>query len=165
MVVLPALIFDKPASGLLSDEISAFLLPYIGKAGMWLFWLMILSLSLVLIVDDDFSFDFLTKRREKNKKASGFSFPKLSFKPLGRVLKKIFSNPFSSAYDDVVMPVLDDEAPKSVKKPAVRRKAVRKTKKSTKEQNVDYKKILEQGVEKEVKILKEQKELLSAILE
>jgi len=162
MVVLPALIFDKPASGLLSDEISAFLLPYIGKAGMWLFWLMILSLSLVLIVDDDFSFDFLTKRREKNKKASGFSFPKISFKPLGRVIRKIFSNPFSSAYDDVVMPVLDDEAPKSAKKPAVRRKPVRKTKKSTKEQDVDYKKILEQGVEKEVKILKEQKELLSA---
>ena len=162
MVVLPALIFDKPASGLLSDEISTFLLPYIGQAGMWLFWLMILSLSLVLIVDDDFSFDFLTKKREKGKKASGFSLPRVSFKPLGRVIRKIFSNPFNSAYDDVMMPALDDEASKSVKKPATRRKAVRRTKKSTKEQNVDYKKILEQGVEKEVKILKEQKELLSA---
>ena len=162
MVVLPALIFDKPASGLLSDEISAFLLPYIGKAGMWLFWLMILSLSLVLIVDDDFSFDFLTKWREKKNKASSASSSRVSFKSLGIVIGKIFSNPFKSAYDDVMMPADDGEASESVKKPVVRRKPVRKTKKSTKEQNVDYKTILEQGVEKEVKILKEKKELLAA---
>ena len=162
MVVLPALIFDKPASGLLSDEISAFLLPYIGKAGMWLFWLMILSLSLVLIVDDDFSFDFLAKRRDKSKNASSSSFPKVSFKPLDRVIKKIFSNPFNSAYDDVMMPALDDEAPKSVKKPAVRHKAVRKTKKSTKEQDADYKDAVEKGVEKEEKILKERERSLAA---
>ena len=162
MIVLPALIFDKPASGLLSDEISAFLLPYIGKAGMWLFWLMILSLSLVLIVDDDFSFDFLTKRRDKSKKDSSFSFPKISFKPLGRVIKKIFSNPFTSAYDDVMMPALDDETPKSLKKPAVRRKAVRKTKKSTTKQDADYKDAVEKGVEKEEKILEERERSLAA---
>lgn len=162
MVVLPALIFDKPASGMLSDEISTFLLPFIGKAGMWLFWLMILSLSLVLIVDDDFNFNFLTKKRDKSKKSSGFNLPRISFKPLGRVLKKIFSNPFNSAYDDVMMPVLDDEPSKSVKKPAVRRKSVRKTKKSTKEQDADYKDAVEKGADKEQKILEERERSLAA---
>ncbi len=160
MVVLPALIFDKPASGMLSDEISSFLLPYIGKAGMWLFWLMILSLSLVLIVDDDFNFDFLRKKREKSKKSSSFSLSKISFKPLGRVIKKIFSNPFNSAYDDVVMPALDDESSKNVKKPSVRRKPVRKTKKSTKEQDDDYKDAVEKSAEKEEKILVEREKSL-----
>ncbi|MEA3456734.1 MAG: DNA translocase FtsK [Campylobacterota bacterium] len=153
MVVLPALIFDKPASGMISEEISAFLLPYIGQAGMWLFWLMIITLSLVLIVDDDFSFDFLTKNLAKSKNTSSSSPSKASLRPLGRLLKKIFSNPFNSSYDD--------EEPKSVKKPAVKRKPVRKTKKSTKEQDADYKNMVEKGAEKEEKILEEREKSLA----
>ncbi|MEA3419324.1 MAG: DNA translocase FtsK 4TM domain-containing protein [Campylobacterota bacterium] len=151
MVVLPALIFDKPASGMLSEEISSFLLPYIGKAGMWLFWLMIFALSLVLIIDDDFSFDFMKKISAK-----GVSVPKVSLKPVGRVLKKIFSNPFKSAYDEVMMPAMDElEEPQKVGKTAAKRKPVRKTKKSVKEQDEAYKKAVEKSAEKEEQVLEE----------
>jgi len=137
------------------------LLPYIGQAGMWLFWLMIISLSLVLIVDDDFSFDFLTKNLFKSKNTSSSSPSKVSLRPLGRLLKKIFSNPFNSSYDDTIINGLDDEKFKSVKKPAVKRKPVRKTKKSTKEQDADYKNMVEKGAEKEEKILEEREKSLA----
>ena len=123
MVVLPALILDAPACGTVSAEIYAFLSPYIGKAGMWLFWLMILSLSLVLVVDDDFSFDFLTKKRDKGKK---YSLPSLSFAPLMALFRKIFANPFKPAYDDVMMPVIDEELKKKESKAPKRRKSVKR---------------------------------------
>ncbi len=158
MVVLPALIFDPPASGLLSDEISSFLLPFIGQAGMWLFWLMILSLSLVLIVDDDLSFDFLTK---KSSKSSNFYIPKISLEPLGSLIKKIFSNPFTSAYDDVLMPTMDETVYKNSKKPATKRKVSSKTDKNTKDQDVSYKSAVEKSADKEEAILEEREKALT----
>ena len=124
MVVLPALVFDKSGAGMLSSEIATFLLPYIGKAGLWLFWLMILSLSLVLIAGDDFSLDFLKRERRDKKR---FSLPHISLKPVAALFKKIFSNPFSPTYEDVMMPALDDETIKSMKKPPGKRKTVAKS--------------------------------------
>ncbi|MEA3492695.1 MAG: DNA translocase FtsK [Campylobacterota bacterium] len=137
MIILPALIFDPPASGMLSDEISTFLLPYIGKAGVWLFWFMTLILSLVLVVDDDFSFYSLIERRSSRESSS---LPKISFEPLSNMIKKIFSNPFRSAYDDVLMPSLDESKAKTrTSKPAPKRKRVQKRKKSIETQSTDDK--------------------------
>ncbi len=150
MVVLPALIFDKSGSGMLSAEISAFLLPYIGKAGMWLFWLMIISLSLVLIVEDDFSLDFFTEKKHHEK---SFPFLGLSFKPLGNLIKKLFSNPFAPAHDDVLVPVADNATAKRVSPPAGKRKSVRKTGKKPTRHNHDYKNAVENEIDKEEKIL------------
>ncbi len=158
MIVLPALIFDPPASGMLSDEISGFLLPFIGQAGVWLFWLMILSLSLVLIVDDDFSFDFLTRKSNKSKsdKLSNISLPKISLKPLGSLIKKIFSNPFTSAYDDVLMPTMDGGVSKNIReKPTAKRKATKKSNKNAKEQDASYKSAVEESADKEEYILED----------
>ena len=153
MVVLPALIFDPPASGLLSDEISGFLLPFIGQAGVWLFWLMIISLSLVLIVDDNFSFDFFTK---KSTKSSKMFIPKISLKSFGNFFKNIFPNPSTSqAYDDVIMPTMNEEVSKNIKKSTSKRKVVSKTKKSTKEHDISYKSAVEKSADKEEAILEE----------
>jgi len=134
-VLFESLVLELKNSGFIGTQIVMFLEPLIGKAGLWLLWLMIMSLSLVFILDDDFSFKALiakglslpkrhsksTKRsKEKNKEPSQF----LS------ILKKIFRNPFSSpALEDEMMPVLDEEVKpkrKAAAKPAVRKKAVKK---------------------------------------
>ena len=159
MIVLPALIFDKPGSGMLSDKISVFLLPYIGKAGMWLFWLMILSLSLVLIVGDDFSLDFLKRKRSSKEKSS--ASPKISFKPIGVFFKKLFSNPFAPAYDDVLMPALDDTAMDSIKKPVRKRKAAATARRSTKKKS-EYVDAVEKSIEREESILQEREKKYAA---
>ncbi len=54
--VLQPLVVDLASSGWIGQTIYATLLPYIGKAGLWLFWLMTLLLAFVLIVDDDYDF-------------------------------------------------------------------------------------------------------------
>ncbi len=114
-IILPALIFDAPESGMLSDSIASFLLPLIGKAGLWLFWLMVVLLSFVLIVDDEWdietlkeSFDsfsyFLSKN--KNKMPSW----KNSIEKLSKVVSTIFTNPFTPSHADVMMPTQEELA-------------------------------------------------------
>ena len=108
MVILPALIIAPPNSGILSDEIVSFLLPYIGKAGVWLFWLMTILLSLVLIIDDDFDFTSIKYRLIDWLK--GISIPTISLDLLARVayrVKSTLSTPKISAYDDILTPSYD----------------------------------------------------------
>ena len=167
-VILEALVLEPKGVGFLGTQIVDFLKPFIGKAGLWLFFLMIMSLSLVFIMDDDFRFSSLKV------KTPGISFSfgwvKRSLNGVKSVLKKIFTNPFSSpALEDEMMPVLDEVQVK-VKKTPVKRKAVaRKTpvkKKSTakveKVKNLDeaddpvLNEILELEHEMEVSMAKEQ---------
>ena len=130
-VLFESLVLELKNSGFIGTQIVMFLEPLIGKAGLWLLWLMIMSLSLVFILDDDFSFKALI--------AKGLSLPKRSSKGTRKskeksnepskflsILKKIFRNPFSSpALEDEMMPVLDEEL-KPKRKPAVRKKAAKK---------------------------------------
>ena len=125
-VIFESLVLEVKHSGFIGMQIVSFLEPLIGKAGLWLLWLMIISLSLVFIVDDDFSFkDFFfrglekVKRNEKNIKKSNIK-EKEPNKFLETV-KKLFKNPFSSPdLEDDFMPVLDEEIePK--RKPAVKK--------------------------------------------
>jgi S-DNA-T family DNA segregation ATPase FtsK/SpoIIIE len=112
-VIFESMILEFKHAGFIGNQVVEFLQPLIGKAGLWLLWLMIISLSMVFIVDDDFSFKSLIpnfslpKKREKpvkTKEKSKF------FAGLKSVLKKIFSNPFSSAaLEDEMMPILDEE--------------------------------------------------------
>lgn len=124
IVILEALVLEAKDVGFLGTQIVDFLKPFIGKAGLWLLWLMIAALSLVFIVDDDFNFSGLKV------KTPGFSFSfgwvKSSMNGVKSVLKKVFTNPFSSpALEDEMMPVLD-EAQVKVKKTPVKRKTVAK---------------------------------------
>ncbi|SFV51661.1 Cell division protein FtsK [hydrothermal vent metagenome] len=118
MIILPALVLDPPASGRLSDEISAFLLPYIGEAGIWLFWLMTTLLSLVLIVDDEFVYDLIDRFRERR---DSISIPKPSFGSIGGKIKDVSSQLLTPSYDDIVIAPIPEKKkittkPKKVKK-------------------------------------------------
>lgn len=108
LIFLESLVFDLKEAGFIGTQIIEFLEPYIGKAGLWLSWLMISLLSLVFILDDDFS--------PADIKMSGISFaPAASFfQKIGRVatliVKKIFTNPFASPKieDEIMMPPMED---------------------------------------------------------
>jgi S-DNA-T family DNA segregation ATPase FtsK/SpoIIIE len=56
LVLLQSLVVELRYSGFVGREIHVTLLPFIGKAGLWLFWLMIFMLALVLVIDDEYDF-------------------------------------------------------------------------------------------------------------
>ena len=124
LVILEALVLEAKDVGFLGTQIVDFLKPYIGKAGLWLLWIMIATLSLVFILDDDFRFPSL---KVKTPGVSfSFGWVKSGLNGLKSMLKIIFTNPFSSpALEDEMMPVLEEEKPKP-KKTAVKRKPVAK---------------------------------------
>jgi len=132
LVLLSALLLEPEFVGSIGTQIVAFLEPFIGKAGLWLFWLMVTALSLVFIVDDDF--DSLALEG----KIPSFSWPSFAWIGLGfgtikSVIKKIFTNPFSSpTLEDEMVPILEplNEKPKravrtvkpALKKPTPKKK-------------------------------------------
>jgi len=125
IVILEALVLESKDVGYLGTEIIDFLTPYIGKAGLWLLWLMTMALSLVFIVDDDFHISSLTSRSPKMSFSTSWLTSSLS--GMKKVLKKLFTNPFASpALEDEMMPVLD-EAMQTKKRPAKRKTAVKKS--------------------------------------
>lgn len=140
LIIFESLVLELKNAGFIGTQIVEFLQPLIGKAGLWLFWLMIMALSLVFILDDDFS--------PKDLKIKGFSLAPLTtgvrkfFAGVRSVLKKIFTNPFSSpALEDEMMPILEtsDEKPKrrrTVKKPAVKKATSGKSLPKPEEKNI-----------------------------
>ncbi len=134
LILFSALVLEGQDRGFIGTQIVEFLYPLIGKAGLWLFWLMIMALSLVFIIDDEFDFSrFKMKRPEVT-----FSFAWIGsmFSILGRVLKKIFKNPFASpSLEDEMMPVMDvaEEKPKRTreKRQPDTKKVVTKTESET----------------------------------
>jgi len=155
-VVLESMVLELKNAGFIGNQVVEFLEPLIGKAGLWLLWLMIISLSAVFIVDDDFSFKSLipnlsfskksTNREEKNRKEKSKFFAGVK-----NVFKIIFTNPFSSpALEDEMMPILDEELkPKSraVSKSAPK---VSPKKTRTKKKPVSTKKVIEKEIVEEV---------------
>jgi len=126
VIIFSSLVLEAKNIGFIGTQLLEFLQPLIGKAGLWLLWLMIMALSLVFILDDDFS--------PKDLKVKGFSLAPLAagtgklFSGLRSVLKKIFTNPFSSpALEDEMMPVMEQTEEKPKKTRAKRKPAVKKT--------------------------------------
>ncbi|WP_295419248.1 DNA translocase FtsK [Sulfurovum sp.] len=125
-VLFESLVLELENAGFLGIQIVEFLQPLIGKAGLWLLWLMIMALSLVFILDDDFSPEDL--------KIKGFNLSPItagagkSFAGIKAVLKKIFTNPFSSpALEDEMMPVMEKKEVTPKKTRAKRKPAAKKT--------------------------------------
>ncbi len=52
LVLLQALVVDIYATGLIGMSLYDFLNPFVGKAGMWLLWLLLTAISLVLVLDE-----------------------------------------------------------------------------------------------------------------
>jgi len=105
-ILFGALVLQLQNAGFIGIQIVEFLQPLIGKAGLWLLWLMISALALVFILDDDFS--------PKDMKLRSFSFAPLVvgtvklFDGTNAMLKKIFINPFASPpLEDDMMPMMD----------------------------------------------------------
>jgi len=125
LILLSALVLEAENRGFVGTQVVEFLTPLIGKAGLWLFWLMIMALSLVFIVDDDFKFSGFKMKEPKF--SLSFAWIGKSFAWVGKVLKKIFTNPFSSpSLEDEMMPVLDVVEEKPKKKRAKRKAAAPK---------------------------------------
>jgi S-DNA-T family DNA segregation ATPase FtsK/SpoIIIE len=126
LILFSSLVLEGQERGFIGTQIVEFLSPLIGKAGLWLFWLMIMALSLVFIIDDDFNFSGFKMRGPKI--SLSFSWLGSTVSALGKVLKKIFTNPFASpSLEDEMMPVLDviEEKPKTTR--AKRKPAAPKT--------------------------------------
>ena len=157
-VVLQPLIVGTAKSGLLGRELYTALMPFIGKAGLWLFWLMVFLLSLTLVVEEEWKFEGFW--RGIRKKVRGlFRFP-IKEKPqkerpqksLGSLsdwdvsslyvsFKRIFRNPFDHEAEEEVerilsmelAPIEEEEAPTKRRKEAVPSERKKRTRKSREE--------------------------------
>jgi len=124
LIILGFLVLDAQHVGFIGTQIVEFLHPLIGKAGLWLFWLMVTALALVFIIDDNFEMPTFSVKMPKF--SLSFAWIGSTFVVLGAVLKKVFTNPFASpALEDEMMPVL--EVAEKPRKPRAKRKPVVKT--------------------------------------
>lgn len=130
IILFVSLSLEAENIGFIGTQIVEFLYPLIGKAGLWLFWLMIMALSLLFIIDDDFKFSSLKTRRPKvslSLVSLSFSWAGNIFTTLRKVLKMIFTNPFNSpSLEDEMMPVLNVTDEEYKQKPAKRKLATPK---------------------------------------
>ncbi|HEY9128738.1 MAG TPA: DNA translocase FtsK 4TM domain-containing protein, partial [Sulfurovum sp.] len=125
IILLSTLVLEPENRGFVGTQISGFMSPLIGKAGLWLLWLMVMALSVVFILDDEFKFSSLNMKRPKF--SFSFAWLKNTFVFLGKVLKKVFTNPFASpALEDEMMPVLDEVEEKPEKKNVKKKTSVPK---------------------------------------
>ncbi|MBN2722059.1 MAG: DNA translocase FtsK 4TM domain-containing protein, partial [Campylobacterales bacterium] len=74
LVIFSGLIFSPQNAGFLAHSFVTFLEPYIGQAGIWLFWLMTMMLSAILLLDDDFRWESLFDKVKKNKNETSYSY-------------------------------------------------------------------------------------------
>ncbi|MDD3774510.1 MAG: DNA translocase FtsK 4TM domain-containing protein [Sulfurovaceae bacterium] len=74
LIVFSGLIFSPQNAGFLAYSFVAFLEPYIGQAGIWLFLLMTVMLSAILLLDDDFRLENFFGKTKKNKNETSYSY-------------------------------------------------------------------------------------------
>jgi S-DNA-T family DNA segregation ATPase FtsK/SpoIIIE len=127
--LLEALMVDAAHAGFIGTQVVSFLQPYIGKAGLWLFWMMIVALAAVFIVDEDFEWRSLIPERNtrpakqkkaERKRSEGTTVFMQSVK---KGLKRLFTNPFASPkLEEEMMPAMETVPQKEVAKPARRAK-------------------------------------------
>ena len=108
-----ALVVEPAKAGFLGRETVAFLAPYIGKAGLWLFWLMIVALAAVFLVDENFNWRAVLPQRPfasvleedtPKKRRFSFAFVTRAFSALKRGLKNPFASP---RFEEELMPEID----------------------------------------------------------
>jgi len=151
-VLFESLVLEPQDAGFLGTQVVEFLQPYIGKAGLWLLWVMIMSLVLVFIVDDDFQWHSLLPEKERPKakkrakrKMSDDEETK-SGASIRERMKGVLANPFASPrLEDEMMPVIDTSSDTEEKKTkrASGKKSVPKPKKVEKVDDPVLEEILE----------------------
>lgn len=142
LVLFQSLVVGTEHAGFIGREIHMTLLPFIGKAGLWLFWLMIFMLALVLVIDDEYDFGaayaklkaLLGRKKEKAEAqyVSEEALPRteeqkiMSLHSLYTTLRSLFQNPFNfqrkREIEDILHmplePIEEIETPRYVKQPA-----------------------------------------------
>ena len=118
--VFQPLVVDLDQSGIIGQTIYFTLLPFIGKAGLWLFWLMTSLLAFVLVVDDDYNFaPFLSRlafwrpRAPRTPKSSTKNVKKkrniVSINSLYSRIRALFFNPYNRERKDEIDRILNME--------------------------------------------------------
>ena len=131
LVILQPLVVGRGHSGLIGRELYDAMIPVIGLAGLWLFWLMIFALSLALVIEGEWDLlgkmqRWIERRREgaaarkakrqerRSRKAKTtasprrrITLPKLSF---GWV-RELFRNPFDHKREKEMERILTMELP------------------------------------------------------
>ncbi len=121
LILFAALVLEPQNVGFLGTQIVTFLEPYIGKAGLWLFWLMITALALVFVIDDEV--DFLELIPVPSLSLPSFAWVGSISVAMQIFFKKLFTNPFSSpSLEEEMMPVLETVEEKPKRKIPVKRK-------------------------------------------
>ena len=108
-IILEALLLEQKEAGLIGTQIVAFLQPYIGKVGLWLFWLMIVSLLLVFVIDDSFEWRAIVPQKEIDESKERDSALQPATETLKDSVRSMMSNPFASPkLEDEMMPAVID---------------------------------------------------------
>ena len=129
-VVLQPLLVGPLRSGRIGYELYSALFPYIGKAGLWLFWLMIFLLSLTLLIEEEWKVDrifnaweerFSKKRKEQKNSENSESFfftsertgtkNSVDMTDLINGLRRLFRNPFNHRIEEEVHEILSMDLP------------------------------------------------------
>ena len=129
LIILEALVLDKAAAGFLGTQVIDVLKPYIGSAGLWFFWMMIVSLLFVFLVDESIALNLINKlssnrTEEENEEESSEekeeleedeeedrkeNVPEEKKASIKENLQKIFKNPFApSSLESEMMPVIQE---------------------------------------------------------
>jgi len=142
LVILESLLLKFSQVGSVGITLRLFILPYIGKAGLWLLWLMTIMVSLVLVVDDIPDW-YIIKRRITNTKDFIMEY-------ISKLFSK-FDNPFFDKQSTEVMTTIVSQR-EEYQKPRVKKVVPKKPKKiihkkrTTKSIPVEKKKIKEKEV-------------------
>ncbi len=106
MLIVQTLLLSRKHSGLIGAEIYDALSPYIGLAGLWLLWIMIFSLSIYLLIDEEweigarlYSWLDRLKENQREKKLNNAQKNRQAFKSIGVWIEKIaktIRNPFNT---------------------------------------------------------------------
>ncbi len=160
LIVFGGLVFSPQNAGLLGYSFVSFLEPYIGTAGVWLFWLMVMMLSAILVLEDDFNWEnFFGKFKKNNKKHTSYSYQSIpksntfemdfsqQFGGIKKGFSKIFGfvkNPFANSSNGFALSEDNDNI--SQVRPAATR-TIRPTAKTADNSSMDKKTIVANRIE------------------
>ena len=130
LVIVQPLVVGREASGLIGRELYDAMIPVIGLAGLWLFWLMVFTLSLALVIESEWDLPgrvqgWIQRRREEarerrerraerrlERKEFSTSTPRIRLPKLSLAwVGELFRNPFDHRREKEMERILNMELP------------------------------------------------------
>jgi S-DNA-T family DNA segregation ATPase FtsK/SpoIIIE len=156
LLTLQALLFeDIENTGYIAHILVSFLEPFIGMAGLWFLWLMIVLLSLVLILEDDKISQNLKHLTETKAHFDG-TWKETSKAFISDIFQALSTHPFSSPQqEDILMPKLKniefEEKPRYVTEPEVKEVPKKETEIIHKDKRIEVKEEAKEEAKEEIK--------------